>query len=218
MATQQAILEECWDWATHLGRGVARHSTVEADVIHQLAGLAVCKALARYDPRLGDFESYARATTAGEIRHYLRSAVWPVHVPRSLQEQYRLVAIARDDLTQRLGQEPSSDLVAEAVHISVTDAAAAIGLRRGSLPLDSDDHHLPDGDRDLDLDSTPARVDLGRAIEKLSAADQRLLELRFYQGFTQPEIAEILGTNQVKVSRMLTKTLLTLRRLLEAQP
>lgn len=211
--TQQAILEACWDWATRLGRGVARHSGVEPEVIHQVAGLAVCKALARYNPSLGDFKTYARATTAGEVRHYLRSTVWPVHVPRGLQEHYRLVAIARDDLAQRLGHEPTADLVAEAIHIPLADAAAAMGLRRGNSTLDGDDPNLADGDHELD--SVPVRVDLGRAIEALHPTERRLLELRFYQGFTQTEIADILGTNQVKVSRMLTATLLNLRRVLE---
>jgi RNA polymerase sigma-B factor len=51
-------------------------------------------------------------------------------------------------------------------------------------------------------------------VGRLDPAEQRLLELRFYEGFTQSEMAAMLGTNRVRVSRMLTRTLLRLRGLL----
>lgn len=202
-----------WAWASKLARGVARHSGADPEVVHQVAGMGLCKALSRYDPGLGEFEAFARATVAGEVRHFLRGTVWPVHVSRTMQDRSRLTAIVRDELVQALGQEPTEAMVAEAAHISVRDAAQVMGLRRsrsylddrGTANLASEDH---------DLDMVPERVDLVRALRVLSPGELRLLELRFYHGCTQEEIAALLGTNQVRVSRMLSRTLTSLRNLL----
>jgi RNA polymerase sigma-B factor len=167
----------------------------------------------RYDPQLGDFESFARATIAGEIRHHLRATVWPVHVSRSLQEHYRTVAIVRDELLQQCGHEPSIVAVADAAHLSIDQTSSAIALRRTCAPL-PEGHQTAMAVED-DLGAVAARVDLTQAIRGLDPDELRLLDMRFYQGFTQAEIAQILDTNQVRVSRMLTRVLLRLRALLD---
>lgn len=206
------MLRSSWGWASRLGRGVARHSGADdLEVLDQVAGMAVCKALSRFDPALGDFESFARATVAGEVRHHLRSTVWPVHVSRTVQDLSRLTAIVRDDLTQKLGGEPTEAMVADAAELGVRYRALVMGLRRASASLD-DRGSSELADTDEELDRVPERVDLARAISHLAPPQRRLLALRFYHGCTQEEVAALLGTNQVRVSRMLSRTLIDLRR------
>lgn len=210
---QEELVRGAWSWASRLARGVARHSGADPDVLHQVAGIGLCKALSRYDPELGEFEAFARATVAGEVRHFLRGSVWPVHVSRTVQDRSRWTAIVREELVQALGQEPTEAMVAEAAHISIREAAQVLGLRRSHASLDEGAAD-PLASEDHDLDMVPERVDLARALRLLSPGQLRLLELRFYHGCTQEEIAALLGTNQVRVSRMLARTLTSLRALL----
>jgi RNA polymerase sigma-70 factor (ECF subfamily) len=74
---------------------------------------------------------------------------------------------------------------------------------REGLPLESVQELAAADDP---LDATTARVDVRRALERLSAADRRLLWLRYGLDLTQPEIAEALniaeGTAKVRLHRL----------------
>ena len=58
------------------------------------------------------------------------------------------------------------------------------------------------------------RMTVVQMMECLEEKDRRLLELRFWEGKTQSESAKILGLNQVAVSRLEKKILLSLRKYL----
>ena len=49
-------------------------------------------------------------------------------------------------------------------------------------------------------------------MENLSEREQTLIKLRYFQGKTQTEVAQVLGTSQVQVSRMEKKILLDMRQ------
>jgi RNA polymerase sigma-B factor len=54
-------------------------------------------------------------------------------------------------------------------------------------------------------------------MEKLPERERRILFLRFFKGLTQSEIADRLGISQMHVSRLLNRTLMTLREALEEE-
>ena len=54
-------------------------------------------------------------------------------------------------------------------------------------------------------------VVLGPAVRRLAARDRRILELRFFQGWTQEQIAQDIGVTQMQVSRLLSRILKDLR-------
>jgi RNA polymerase sigma-B factor len=62
-----------------------------------------------------------------------------------------------------------------------------------------------------DFGSAEARVMLGPAVRRLGERDRRILELRFFQGWTQEQIARDIGVTQMQVSRLLSRILQTLR-------
>jgi RNA polymerase sigma-B factor len=53
---------------------------------------------------------------------------------------------------------------------------------------------------------------VGPAIRDLPARERRILYLRFFRGLTQTQIAAELGISQMHVSRLLSRTLATLRQ------
>jgi RNA polymerase sigma-B factor len=68
------------------------------------------------------------------------------------------------------------------------------------------------GDEDDGQSAAEARVVLAPVVRRLSERDRRILELRFYQGLTQREIAEDLGVTQMQVSRLLSRIFRDIRQ------
>src|SRR5688572_32273303 len=60
-------------------------------------------------------------------------------------------------------------------------------------------------------DSTEVRDEEPRAVRGLSDRDRRILELRFFHGWTQEQIARDIGVTQMQVSRLLARILTDLR-------
>lgn len=69
-----------------------------------------------------------------------------------------------------------------------------------------------------DLIETEARSEevakLHAAIEKLSERDRQVIQLYYFEGKTQQEIADILGIRQASVSELLSRILLRLKNFL----
>ena len=59
------------------------------------------------------------------------------------------------------------------------------------------------------------RTSLTPLLDELPPRERTMLYLRFFKGMTQSEIADKLGISQMHVSRLLAKTLTTLREGLE---
>ena len=55
------------------------------------------------------------------------------------------------------------------------------------------------------------RATLSQALKHLTAQEQHVLYLRFFEGLTQTEIATSLNISQMQVSRLLRKTLRVMR-------
>ena len=66
-------------------------------------------------------------------------------------------------------------------------------------------------DQDTDFESAEARIMLGPAVRSLAPRDRRILELRFFEGWTQEQIAHDIGVTQMQVSRLLSRILKDLR-------
>ena len=210
-ALMAEVLDQCKAWAGPMARGVARNSAAEGDDLSQVALLAVMRALERYDPEVGPFEPYARVTLAGEVRHYLRATEWALRVPRRLQEGYREVAKARDDAD---GETLSDEQLGVITGLDPEDVRAVSGLRRRAQSLQS----MPAAaDRcltstDIDLEAVPDVADLDLALARLGPDARRLIELYYFQDMPQRDVAQLMGTNQVRVSRLLSQALVGLRR------
>jgi RNA polymerase sigma-B factor len=67
------------------------------------------------------------------------------------------------------------------------------------------------GEDDTDLARAEARILLAPAVRALAPRDRRILELRFFHGWTQEQIAGDIGVTQMQVSRLLARILADLR-------
>ena len=176
--------------------------------------MGLVKAGNGFDPaRERDFLSYAVPTISGEVKRYFRDFGWTACPPRRLQELQAEITPASHELSQRWGRAPRMCEVAEELDVAVdpvSEALAASGCFTPSsldLPVGEDGSAtvgslLPD--QQEDFGGAEARVMLAPAIRRLAERDRRILELRFFRGWTQERIGADLGVTQMQVSRILS--------------
>lgn len=198
-----------------------RDRGIASDDLMQAAYVGLVKAVARFDPSFErDFLSYAVPTVSGEVKRYFRDFGWTVRPPRRVQELQAQISRASSELSQTLHRSPRTSEVAEHLSVdvdSVIEALAADGCFTPAsldVPVGEDGStSLGDlvGQDDADLGRAETRVMLAPAVRRLVPRDRRILELRFFRGWTQEQIAGDIGVTQMQVSRLLARILADLR-------
>ncbi|MFF0190854.1 SigB/SigF/SigG family RNA polymerase sigma factor [Streptomyces sp. NPDC005244] len=185
--------------------------------LRQVAALGLVKAIDRFDPSRGAFESYAIPTITGEIKRHFRDRLWAVRVPRRVQELRNRVRLARRALTERPGTpEPTPAEIA--AHTGLTEDEVFAGLEAlesfSTLSLDvemtagADGYSLSDtlGVTDPAFDVVVDREAAKKALRRLPERERSILYMRFFEDMTQSRIAEELGLSQMHVSRLITRS------------
>lgn len=68
----------------------------------------------------------------------------------------------------------------------------------------------------FEIDNEIEKLDLKIAINKLKDKEKQIIQLLFFEGKTQNEVAKLLGTNQVQISRIKKRAISSLRESLIA--
>jgi RNA polymerase sigma-B factor len=190
------------------------------DDLVQVGTLGLIKAVDRFDlDREVEFSTYATPTVVGEIKRHFRDKGWTIRVPRRLQELRAAISAATADLTQDLGRSPTVRELA--ARLKVDEEEVLDGLESANayaaMSLDtSSSEDVPSvadtlGVEDEALTGVENRESLKPLLDTLPDREKRLLALRFFQNMTQSQIAAELGISQMHVSRLLSRTLATLR-------
>ncbi|MEU2669841.1 RNA polymerase sigma factor SigF [Streptomyces sp. NPDC007164] len=191
--------------------------------IVQVGTIGLIKAIDRFELSRGvEFPTFAMPTIVGEIKRFFRDTSWSVRVPRRLQELRLDLAKAGDELAQRLDRSPTVGELADRLGITrdevVEGMAASNAYTASSLDAkpEEDDHESALADRigyeDHGLEGIEYVESLKPLIASLPRRDRTILSLRFVANMTQSEIGEELGISQMHVSRLLSRTLVKLRK------
>ena len=194
------------------------------DDLVQVASVGLVKAIDRFDlDREVELVAYVFPTVVGELRRHFRDRVWAVSVPRRLKELHQLVARLLTELSATLGRSPTIAELAQAAEVDEEDVVEALEVGRAyttrslSAVLDSED--ATDIERiDLLSDDEPGyeatedRALLATGFRVLDERERQILQLRFFDGLTQSQIAVELGISQMHVSRLIRKALETLQQ------
>ena len=193
------------------GRGM------EYDDLFQAGCIGLLKAAEGFDEERGlKFSTYAVPVILGEIKRLFRDT-GPIKVSRSLKEQALKAARIRENYIKTEGAEPSVTVVAERLGMTPAEAAEALmaSLPPVSLTRESDDESENGKNIDLPVQFPEEPIaeilSLNGAIETLSEEERKLIYLRFYKSLTQSQVARILGTTQVQISRRESKIIKFLR-------
>ena len=196
-----------------------------ADDLEQVATVGADLAVDRFEAdRAVDFLSFAVPTITGEVLRHLRDRSTAIRGPRRLRDSRRR-STTPPPCWQRLGRAPRpSEIAAELridLEVVLDGLAARAAAHCSSLDEPGEDDEGRPGDRmrlGAALKWTEPRFDLieqREALVPLLAAlperDRKILALRFFDGLTQTEIGQRVGISQMHVSRLLTRTLATLR-------
>ena len=125
----------------------------------------------------------------------------------------------RQELTQRLGREPTVGELAQATGLEPEDIAAAdtavltVASLQGETGEDGFSLEAVLGDEGIE-EELVERLTLRQAIDALPERERMVILLRFYKNLTQDRVSKVLGVSQVQVSRIERRAVAKLREAL----
>ncbi len=181
------------------------------DDLFQVGCIGLIKAIDHFDITLDvRFSTYAVPMIIGEIRRYLRDNN-AIRVSRSVRDlAYRALTV-REELSRKLDREPSVEDIASALGSKPVDVAAAleaivepVSLYEPIYTDGGDSIYVMDQIRDNDNTDEAWLEDIALrdAMARLSPREKNIIQLRFFKGRTQMEIAGEIGISQAQVSRI----------------
>lgn len=202
------------------------HSSNEnVDDLFQIGCIGLIKAIDNFDNSLNvKFSTYAVPMIVGEIRRYLRDAS-SIRVSRSLKDTAYKAINAKEQLTRRNSKEPTVTEIAAEIGVSKEDIVYAMDAIQSPMSL-YEPVYTDGGDTLYVMDQISDKknreeiwiehISLSEAMKKLSARENEIITLRFFEGKTQMEVADKIGISQAQVSRLEKNALKTMRTYLTA--
>ncbi len=224
-----ALRDELFERYLPLARAVARKLSgrgVETEDLEQVAGMALLKALERFDPARGfRFVTYAVPTITGDVRNYLRDRSGLMRMPRDTRQRLYQMTQEQERFEREHLRAPTATELAERMGIAPEAFLALLSLRSQNEAVSLDTPVGEEGDTCLSdlLGSADDRFERMERSEwaqwllsKVGETERELLTLRFRDGLGQRETARRLGISQMQVSRLERRALSRLRAM-EAQ-
>lgn len=180
------------------------------DDLFQVGCIGLIKSIDNFDLSLDvRFSTYAVPMILGELRRYLRDNS-AVRVSRSMRDLAYKAMQSKEKLTAKSSAEPTIDEIAKDIDARREDVVMALEAITEPISLyepvfsDSGDTiYVMDqiGDKNDDINWLN-EISLKNAISKLGNREKKILNLRFFQGKTQVEVASEIGISQAQVSRL----------------
>lgn len=190
----------------------------EPEDLFQIGCIGLLKSVDKFDLSYDvKFSTYAVPMIIGEIQRFLRDD-GTVKVSRSLKELANKVRKSKDELSKRLGRQPSIREVADDLKITPEEVVFAQEANKPPSSIhetvfenDGDPITLMDQIADDSQDKWFDKLALNEAISSLSERERLIVYLRYFRDQTQSEVANRLGISQVQVSRLEKKILQSIK-------
>ena len=191
------------------------------DDLFQVGCIGLIKALDNFDTSHGvKFSTYAVPMIIGEIRRYLRDNN-SIRVSRSMRDLAYKSLQAREVLASRLQREPTVTEIAQELDAKREDVVMALESIQEPVSLfepvfRADGDALYVMDQGQDTKNTAVKwienLSLSEAMKKLSPRERYILNMRFFEGKTQMEVAKEISISQAQVSRLEKNALKYMRK------
>ena len=181
------------------------------DDIFQVGCIGLIKAIDNFDVTQGvQFSTYAVPMIIGEIRRYLRDNN-SIRVSRSLRDTAYKALQVKERLTNAASREPTIEEIAKELDLPKESVLFALDAIQDPVSLFDPVYH--DGgdaifimDQVKDTKNTDVtwieNLSLSEALKRLNEREKLILNLRFFEGKTQTEVAKEIGISQAQVSRL----------------
>ena len=200
-------------------------SNENVDDLFQIGCIGLIKAIDNFDSSLNvKFSTYAVPMIIGEIRRFLRDNN-SIRVSRSLKDTAYKAIYAKEKLTRQNSKEPTLNEIASEIGISKEDIAYALDAIQNPMSL-HEPIYTDGGDTLYVMDQICDKknkeeiwvehLSLSDAMKRLSNREHEIITLRFFEGKTQMEVADMIGISQAQVSRLEKNALRVMRTYLSA--
>ena len=191
----------------------------------QIGCIGLIKALDNFDRSLNvKFSTYAVPMIIGEIRRYLRDNN-SIRVSRSLKDIAYKAIYAKEELTRNNLKEPTIMEISKEIGIEKEDIVSALDAIQSPVSL-YDPVYTEGGDTLYVMDQISDKKNkeenwveemaLSDAIKRLPQKERYIVDLRFFKGKTQVEVANEVGISQAQVSRLEKTAIKSMRKYLQA--
>lgn len=181
------------------------------DDLFQVGCIGLIKAVDNFDIEIEvEFSTYAVPMIMGEIKRYLRDNN-TIRVSRSVRDLAYRALQAKEQLATTMDTEPTIEQIAAVLQETKEDVAQALTAIVEPVSLyetvyndGSDSIFVMDqiADENCSDELWLEDIALQEAIAHLGEREQKIIQLRFYKGKTQMEIAREIGISQAQVSRL----------------
>lgn len=186
-----------------------RHENL--DDLFQVGCIGLIKAIDNFNTELCvKFSTYAVPMIIGEVRRYLRDNN-SIRVSRSVRDLAYRALQTREKLQAEMNSEPTVEQIAAALGEPREAVAAAIDAIVEPMSL-YDPVYSDGGDSIYVMDQISGTdntdeswledIALREALKTLSKRERDIINMRFFRGKTQMEIASEIGISQAQVSRL----------------
>lgn len=198
-------------------------SNENVDDLFQIGCIGLMKAIDNFDTTLQvKFSTYAVPMIIGEIRRYLRDNN-AIRVSRSLRDTAYKAIYAKENYTKKHLKEPTINEIAEEIGVSKEEIVYAMDAIQSPVSL-YDPVYTEGGDALYVMDQISDKknkeenwvevISLKEAMKRLDDREKHIIEMRFYEGKTQMEVAAEIGISQAQVSRLEKNALKSMRNYL----
>lgn len=200
-------------------------SNENVDDLFQIGCIGLMKAIDNFDTSLNvKFSTYAVPMIIGEIRRYLRDNN-AIRVSRSLRDTAYKAIYAKENYTKKHLKEPTINEIAAEIGIPKEEIVYAMDAIQSPVSL-YDPVYTEGGDTLYVMDQISDKknkeenwvevISLKEAMKRLDDRERHIIELRFYEGKTQMEVAAEIGISQAQVSRLEKNALKCMKNYLRA--
>lgn len=201
------------------------NSSENMDDLFQIGCIGLIKAIDNFDTTLNvKFSTYAVPMIIGEIRRYLRDNN-SIRVSRSLRDIAYRAIYAKETYMKTNLREPTISEIASEIGINKEMIVYAMDAIQNPVSLfepvyteGGDTLYVMDqiSDKKNKEETWVENLSLREAINRLNKRERHIIDLRFYEGKTQMEVAQEIGISQAQVSRLEKNALKTMRNYLRA--
>ena len=190
------------------------------DDLFQIGVVGLIKAIDNFNIEMDVMPStYFCPMIIGEIRRYLRDNN-TIRVSRSLRDTAYKALQVKERLMAEQEKEPSIEEIAKEMGMSRENIVMAMDAIQDPVSLFEPIYH-DGGDTLFVMDQVSdekngdrlwlENLSLREAMNRLGERERHIIDMRFYEGKTQMEVAEEIGISQAQVSRLEKSALKSIR-------
>lgn len=218
---------------------VMRHSGIVKNIALQIQGvyctfaqlddiineglITMAKAVDKYDPSIGKFETYVSKRIRGMIIDLARQQDW---VPRPVRRRAKEIERANSEMYNELGRFPTDQEVAQ--RLGITDEEYQDTMANSSMysvvsleetlegyeQIAGPEETAADMMPEASLERMEMLDELTAAISSLRENEQIVLSLYYQKDMKMKDIAEILGVSHARASQIHTRAIQKLKVLM----